>query len=60
MWLAENTLQVSYFLEALFSRYASDMLQGRSGEESAPLRLLADASFYEMEAVAQCGRFWHK
>lgn len=48
-------MQVSLFLEALFSRCAADVLARRTEEESAPLRLLTDASFYEMEAVAHCG-----
>ncbi|CAM9790800.1 unnamed protein product, partial [Ectocarpus sp. 4 AP-2014] len=45
--------QVSLFLEALLSRCAADILDGRGEEESPPLRLLSDASFYEMEAVAK-------
>ncbi|CAM9386652.1 unnamed protein product, partial [Scytosiphon promiscuus] len=45
--------QVAFFLEALLSRCASDVLAGRDEEESPPLRLLSDASFYEMEAVAE-------
>ncbi|CAM9371733.1 unnamed protein product, partial [Ectocarpus sp. 8 AP-2014] len=45
--------QVALFLEALLSRCAADILAGRGEEESPPLRLLSDASFYEMEAVAK-------
>ncbi|CAM9653967.1 unnamed protein product, partial [Ectocarpus sp. 13 AM-2016] len=45
--------QVALFLEALLSRCAADILDGRGEEESPPLRLLSDASFYEMEAVAK-------
>lgn len=48
-------VQVALFLEALFSRCAADVLAGLGEEESPPLRLLTDASFYEMEAVAQSG-----
>lgn len=48
-------LKVALFLEALLSRCASDVLAGRGEEESSPLKLLSDASFYEMEAVAQSG-----
>ncbi|CAB1100685.1 unnamed protein product [Ectocarpus sp. CCAP 1310/34] len=44
---------VALFLEALLSRCAADILDGRGEEESPPLRLLSDASFYEMEAVAK-------
>lgn len=47
--------QVARFVEALFSRCAADVLAGRSEEDSAPLRLLSDASFYEIEAVAERG-----
>lgn len=47
---------MALFLEALFSKCAADLLAGRRGEEDSPaLRLLTDASFYEMEAVAQSG-----
>lgn len=47
--------QVALFLEALLSRCAADIFAGRREEESPPLKLLSDASFYEMEAVAKSG-----
>lgn len=47
--------KVSRFLEALLSRCAADIQAGRGEGESPPLRLLADASFYEMEPVARSG-----
>ena len=50
------SLKVALFMEALLSRCASDVLAGRGEEESSPLKLLSDASFYEMEAVAQSGK----
>lgn len=54
--VAPSCSKVSLFLEALLSRCASDVLSGRGEEKSPPLRLLSDASFYEMEAVAQSGQ----
>ena len=47
--------KVSRFLEALLSRCAADIQAGRGEGESSPLRLLADASFYEMEPIARSG-----
>ena len=42
-------------METIFLRCATDLLAGRREYESAPLRLLTDASFYEMEAIAETG-----
>lgn len=53
-------LKVALFLEALLSRCASDVLAGSDEEESSPLKLLSDASFYEMEAVAQSGELFSR
>lgn len=45
-------------MDAFFSRCAEELLAGRSGDDkSSPLRLLTDASFYELESVAQCGAY---